>query len=437
MNVQQLGETLHLIAPYIADLLGGPTLVELPRRPNLQPISSYLLGGGVHVSETSILGYAVGHDDRVVSVQFNRLGLPYSDLEVSLLNHLFKSVTTLARSLDDAKRGTHQRTAIFLSAFDIAISRFLRQDRRRFANIQNIIQVAKELTVQRYEGEPCTSGFLYVNQPRKGYLDRLNAAGYRLTTLAPGIVVAPRFFGSPLAYRYVDGVRAVYLTQIWRLCVGILQLDPTVPLTDEDVTNHTPFRSALMPTQPQSFCVFANRNSEVDVMFGKGDLLRWRGGQWRLLELTRLRSLFSEYLVDQSTAAVLAEVVVSVSTSRHGALILLRLHDTEPMATLRHIDESPIGRAVRRRLIGLRAIDAHQNGVLVPAFTSDGLTIIDRDGAVVDSGVLVNISGIGSLGGGGRTAAAESASHYGLAIKISQDGPIELWREGRIILRQG
>jgi hypothetical protein len=172
-------------------------------------------------------------------------------------------------------------------------------------------------------------------------------------------------------------------------------------------------------------------------MFGKGDLLRWRGGQWRLLELTRLRSLFSDYLVDQSTAALLAEVVVSVSTSRHGALILLLLCDTKSMPTLRHIDESPIGRAVRRRLIGLRAADAHQSGVLVPGFTSDGLTIIDRDGTVVDSGVLVNISEIGSLGGGGRTAAAESASHYGLAIKISQDGPIELWREGRAILRQG
>jgi hypothetical protein len=128
---------------------------------------------------------------------------------------------------------------------------------------------------------------------------------------------------------------------------------------------------------------------------------------------------------------------VSVSTSRHGALILLLLYDTEPMPTLRHIDESPIVRAVRRRLIGLRAADAHQSGVLVPGFTSDGLTVIARDGTVVDSGVLVNISGIGSLGGGGMTAAAESVSYYGLAIKISQDGPIELWRDGRAVLRQG
>jgi hypothetical protein len=90
-----------LISPYVADLLGGAALVEVPRHPHLQPISSHLLGGGVHVSETSILGYAVGHDNRIVGVQFNRLGLPYSDLEVSLLNYLFKAVTTLARSLDN------------------------------------------------------------------------------------------------------------------------------------------------------------------------------------------------------------------------------------------------------------------------------------------------------------------------------------------------
>jgi hypothetical protein len=39
--------------------------------------------------------------------------------------------------------------------------------------------------------------------------------------------------------------------------------------------------------------------------------------------------------------------------------------------------------------------------------------------------------------GGGRTTAASAASYFGKVIKVSQDGPIELYQGGRQVYRFG
>lgn len=54
----------------------------------------------------------------------------------------------------------------------------------------------------------------------------------------------------------------------------------------------------------------------------------------------------------------------------------------------------------------------------------DGATIIDFDGTVIAAGAILKIEA-GSLGGGGRLAAAMDLAKYGIALKISQDGVIQ------------
>ncbi len=53
----------------------------------------------------------------------------------------------------------------------------------------------------------------------------------------------------------------------------------------------------------------------------------------------------------------------------------------------------------------------------------DGATVLRNTGEVVTAGAIVRVPG-GSVGGGGRRAAALQLSKMGLAIKISADGPI-------------
>ena len=63
----------------------------------------------------------------------------------------------------------------------------------------------------------------------------------------------------------------------------------------------------------------------------------------------------------------------------------------------------------------------------------DGATILDENGYVISFGAIIqNDSG---SSGGGRGAAARKLSYYGLAIKISTDGYIEVYVNGEIKYR--
>jgi hypothetical protein len=294
----------------------------------------------------------------------------------------------------------------------------------------------KELTLRTYEGRPCTSGFIFVSRPYKGWLDSLAQAGFALLRLRPSIGVTSRFFESPLTYRYVDGKRATYVVQSPHNCVGILRLDSNATVTTEDIATHEHFRRVLLPTDHRAFGLFVNDNSEMDVL-ANDSILRWRRGQWRLFEPRRLKDIFRAYIDSEAASALLAAVTLRLSYSRLGTLILLRDPTVPEVPVLRHIDESVIAQSLRNHLLGVSLEVAHRSGLLDAALTSDGLTVIDPGGLLEDSGALVVLSNSRSATGGGRTAAAESASRFGLIIKVSEDGPIQLWQRERLVLQYG
>jgi hypothetical protein len=63
----------------------------------------------------------------------------------------------------------------------------------------------------------------------------------------------------------------------------------------------------------------------------------------------------------------------------------------------------------------------------------DGATVLTHKGRIVTAGAIVSVPG-GSKGGG-RRAAAEALSKYGFALKISADGPITGFKDGKEIFQ--
>jgi hypothetical protein len=65
------------------------------------------------------------------------------------------------------------------------------------------------------------------------------------------------------------------------------------------------------------------------------------------------------------------------------------------------------------------------------------MTTISKAGKVLSSGEIIDISlaAKNKPAGGGRTHAAVAASFYGLAIKVSEDGPISVFRNGTQIIK--
>ena len=436
MNSNQLLELVRLLAPQIQDFLGGGAVVSFKDRIKDTSGLGVPRKGGVIDQGSDVLLCVENRGGDVIVLQFTRPSLPFSPIELRFISQLCKGLTVLSCGFDDPKHAVHHRTVILNTAFDIAVARFLRGESRRFANVQRVIEIAKNLTYQRYEGAPCTSALIYVNKPIKGFLERIGKLGHRIAR-TPNIQVTSTFFRAPLSYRYVDGVQSAFLLQSPAACVGIIQLDSAYHISLADQGTHGQFRSVLEVTGPGSFAAFVTPNSEVDVLFEPDGILRWQRGRWTLLELARVASLFAEHLNSPDTAKLLCEIVVGIAAIRHGALILLSDHTSEEIGIIRRIDDTEIGKLLRERLLNLQVLEAYHRGVFTAAVTSDGMTVIDSAGVVMDSGALVDLAGATAPGGGGRTAAAQSASRHGLVIKISEDGPIQLWRNGEQLMQIG
>ena len=59
-------------------------------------------------------------------------------------------------------------------------------------------------------------------------------------------------------------------------------------------------------------------------------------------------------------------------------------------------------------------------------------------GKLLEAGFIIDTSHAREMvTGGGRTTAAIAASFFGKVIKVSQDGPIELYEDGRLVYRFG
>lgn len=436
MNSNQLLNLVRLLAPQIQDFLGGRDVAYFKDKIKDTSGLSIPQNGGVIDQGSDVLLCFRNRGGDVTVLQFTRPSLPFSSIEIRFLCQLCEGVTVLARGFNDTKHGVHHRTVIMNTAFDIAVARFLRGNTRRFANVQHVIEIAKNLTYQRYEGAPCTSALIFVNKPIKGFLEHISKLGFQIAR-TPNIQVTSTFYSAPLSYRYVDGIQSAFLLHSPATCVGIVQLDSTCHISLSHQGTHDQFSSVLDGTGPGSFAVFITPNSEVDVLFAPDGILRWLRGRWALIELERIASIFAEHLNSRETAELLCKIVVGIAATRHGALIILTDRTLEEIGVIRGIDDTDIGKLLRKRLLNLPVLEAYRSGVFTAAVTSDGMTIIDSAGVVKDSGALVNLSGATAAGGGGRTAAAQSASLHGLVIKISEDGPIQLWRNGEKLIQFG
>lgn len=94
-------------------------------------------------------------------------------------------------------------------------------------------------------------------------------------------------------------------------------------------------------------------------------------------------------------------------------------------------DIRALKRAILKRLIKGRHFDELDRKLRSELLGLDGACIVGCDGKVQAFGAIIQ-NDSGSLGGG-RGAAARKLSEYGMAVKISTDGYIEVYVEGKIV----
>ncbi len=367
--------------------------------------------------------------------------LAFTETEKSFVGELLTAFQGLYVGFSATGYAAHFRTALLTSLTDIAVARFLRGDRKgAFWPVQSLIQLLKNLSYQSYEGSPATTGFLIYRTKLDHFLESLNATRYGWIDLAKDRrTISTNFFRNPLSYRFVDGQRALFVGDIRMNIKGTIRTNAPGPNDNIERLANRETLSLLEKAGEGSFAVFVNSASEVEVVLDNDKLLLWRKGSWGIFDPDIMREFFKGHLEKRATDHLVWSIY-ALSKARHGTVVLVADDNTD----IEHLrmgsvgGRDPLSRALISHVRGSKIGTLKRSGELNRILSSDGLTVVNRKGELLDTGVIIDTSKVEDLvTGGGRTTAATAASFFGRVIKVSEDGPIDLYHKGQSFYRFG
>ena len=412
----------------IRSFLGG-AVVELV------PGSEGEKGGKTSIQE------AVSIEGRPYLFMARREELPFTRTEEAFCRELLAAFSALYSGFRQEGYAAHFRTALLASIMDIAVARSLRGDHRKaFWPIQQLIQLLKNLSYQRYEGKPATTGFIVYRTTLPELRKLIRHRMHTLLSLEPPQTISASFLDNPLAYRFIDGNNLFFAANIQMQVTGIIRTGNSQGETDvERLTNREIF-SLVRHAGHGAFAVTVNESSEIEVMINPDKLMVRRKGGWAVFDPDIIRS-FLAGSIEAGAADDLLWTVYALSKIRHGTVILIYDKGVRQLAALKKGSvggDDPIGRLLINRVKGRAIGELKQTGTLLRILSSDGMTVFNKSGKLLETGFIIDTSHAREVvTGGGRTTAASAASFFGKVVKVSQDGPIELYQGGRQVYRFG
>ncbi len=368
-----------------------------------------------------------------------RKELDFTPTEKSFIHELLTAFEGLFSGFSAEGYDAHFRTALLTSLTDIAVARYIRGDRKGvFWPTQSLIQLLKSLSYQRYEGSPATTGFLIYRNQLEDFLKSLEKTRYDWLDLGDDRRrISDDFFRNPLSYRFVDGYRALFVCDIRMNVKGTIRTSAPGPGDNIEQLSNRETIALLSKAGSGAFAVYVNKASEVEIVLDTDKLLLWRKGYWSIYD----PDIMHEFLrgkLEKRSIDYLVWTIYALSKARHGTVVLIA-EDQTGFETLRKGavgGRDPLSRALIRHVRGTKIGTLKRSGELSRILSSDGLTVINRKGELLDTGVIIDTSKVNDLvTGGGRTTAATAASYFGRVVKVSEDGPVELFRDGRRIYR--
>lgn len=331
---------------------------------------------------------------------------------------------------------TTSRMASYNAFGNILISRYLRgHDAANFWTPNLIISELQTLSLQHYEGSACTSGIIYVREPGL-VLRQINRDLYAVEDIGD-FEFDVGFFSLPPTFRYVDGKNAFYLVDNWRRVRGILRLKQPAAFSLYARANYQHLDDLFAIPAGRMFVAAVGNHGHVTVQSRNKLQLRWQGMFWSATDQKLFVEMLEAFAVERSLAENLTLCCLAISDMRFGALLLIASNEELRPATAGDIGDTGISAALKEFARGKMISHVIDSNEAIGILTSDGLTTLNRAGRILGAGEIIDIQAAGAqrVSGGGRTQAAIAASRYGLAIKISEDGPISVFRDGRLQIK--
>lgn len=210
---------------------------------------------------------------------------------------------------------------------------------------------------------------------------------------------------------------------------------------------HESIRGALSLMRPGHLIFVKSMSGDIYVVLPTGDVFQKTQGRWHYLNYEKIFLILSSHY-DTHLSKSIVQTILSLSYEHQGALICI-LNSSKDIHKIVS-DHKKIGRSnsvLRSSLAGLSITQRHHRQIISSAARVDGAVVLGSNGKVLDVACMIvdpELKDVKAKGHskikrlpGARTTAAWKASLYGIAIKVSEDGPVTVYKDGNLIEQIG
>lgn len=348
-----------------------------------------------------------------------------------------------------------QKKSLYRAAIQNGIARWLAGDQKD-NNIGALFDELETWAVKTYEGKNVTMGFI-INQDAE-------------SDFAVGEQRWLHFMHDDASAMLTDCIHSVIELDAQCNFVAYHSLSEGNQIPGCELSNKTPLRFAQMIqgfVKGKKCGVFLLNNG--DIVLAKDQEVRFvrRNLRWLNLSYRAFRNALQPFVEKNSgiggeSAKRMEEMlesifasVLDISLAHSGGIVavvggawpgssIAKNSEDEPilapcddlLSNAYDVEENnadirALKRAVIKSLVAGNAFDKLDRKLRSELLGLDGACIIGCDGRIQSFGAIIR-NDSGSLGGG-RGAAARKLSEYGMAVKISTDGYIEVYVDGKLV----
>lgn len=298
-------------------------------------------------------------------------------------------------------------------------------------NALDFLGAARESSIFRYEGQPVLFGLIatwnwYLLKPC------LQEQKWTILQFRERFDLRRRLRYDKASHMMVDGMRSFYVVNpkgfvcSW-ICPPGTALEAWAAKCELIPRAYAQLHDVLIG---RDLGLVGNRHGEI-YLFSKNLALKWNRSGWHRVSGSPISDALAPY-VTPVIANRIVDTVLNASENRQGALIVIST-DTDKL--LSRASKGVSKQLKQDHLFHISDVDIE---TLCRFAAIDGAMIIENNGLVRNAGVILEVpDAFTATGEGARTAAAAFASITGIAIKVSHDGPISVYEDGKETRRAG
>lgn len=278
--------------------------------------------GGTYSADRFKLRFTLS-PTRVCIIEVYRDSMPLTKTEMRVLGRLPDTLAGLLISPSTRGLELAQKICARLSLEHLLLAKFLRDGRAStYWTPAHVLLQLQELTFRRYEGKPCTSGFVYMSQPGQ-YIPRVAESTYELVAFPRLVRLTGHHFQKPASFRYVDGRNSFYLIDNLQRVHGLLTAKAPERYDIVDRCSHEHIAPLVERMPGRVWAAYVGMNDDVNVHLSGGIHFRWIRNHWHLIDKSILSSILHDHGCDRTLLEALCRSIYALSELRLGAVLLL------------------------------------------------------------------------------------------------------------------